>query len=237
MDQYYKIAGLTVKMDTFGRTADLAFPYRIDPCPNADITIESDLQDIKAARPRTPDEILAYIVTGRDFYAKLIDFEGIMLHASAIAVDGRAYLFSADSGVGKSTHTGLWRRVFGDERVRIINDDKPALRLKDGVWYACGTPWSGKYGLNHNLCYPLAGICFLERGQTNRMEPYTKNDVVFQFLKQTYRSADPERSEKILSLIGSLLERVPVWRLECNTNPEAAYIAWEAMAEKAREEA
>lgn len=229
MYQYYRIADLTVKMNTFGYTADLALPYLIDSCPNADITIEADFQSLKATYPHTPDEIFEYIVTGRDFYAKLVDFTGMMLHASAIAMDGQAYLFSADSGVGKSTHSRLWQQVFGDQRVTIINDDKPALRLRDGVWYVYGTPWSGKYGLNHNLCYPLAGICFLERSKTNKIVPYTKNDIVFQFLKQTYRPKDTKRSDKLLTLIGDLLETIPVWQLECNMEPEAAYIAWETM--------
>ena len=229
MYQYYRIAGLTVKMDAFGFTRDLAQPYSIDSCSQADITIETDFRDLKAAYPNAPDAIFEYLVTGKDFYTKLIDHAGMMLHASAIAVDGKAYLFSADSGVGKSTHTRLWRQVFGDERVTMINDDKPALRLREGIWYACGTPWSGKYGLNRNLCCPIAGICFLERGSENRIEPYTNHDVVFQFLKQTYRPKDVQYSNKLLSLIESLLEKIPVWRMECNREPEAAHTAWEAM--------
>lgn len=78
----------------------------------------------------------------------------------------------ADSSVGKSTHTGLWRQVFGDERVKILNDDKPALRFEKGIWYAYGTPWSGKYGMNLNLRYPVAGICFLKQGAQNKIESY-----------------------------------------------------------------
>ncbi|MBQ8610440.1 MAG: hypothetical protein IJ412_01900 [Oscillospiraceae bacterium] len=233
MDQYYRIAGLTVKMDAFGFTRDLAQPYSIDSCSRADITIEVDFRDLKAAYPNASEEIFEYLVTGRDFYSKLVDHAGMMLHASAIAVDGRAYLFSADSGVGKTTHTRLWRQVFGEERVAIINDDKPALRFRDGVWYAYGTPWSGKYGLNQNLCCPVAGICFLERGSKNRIEPYTNNDIIFRFLKQTYRSGNEQYSDKLLSLIESLLEKIPVWRLECNMEPEAAYTAWEAMTKGA----
>ena len=49
-----------------------------------------------------------------------------MLHSSAVVADGKAYLFTADSGTGKSTHTQLWPRMFGD-RAYILNDDKPAL--------------------------------------------------------------------------------------------------------------
>lgn len=229
MYQYYKIAGLTVKMDTFGRTADLAFPYRIEPCSHVDITIDSTYQVLKAFAPDADDDLCEYLASGRVFYRSLLSFDGMMLHASAIAVDGKAYLFSADSGIGKSTHVGLWRRLLGDERVRIINDDKPALRLENGTWYVYGTPWSGKYGLNLNLRYPLAGICFLERSPENKIEPYTKSDIVFRFLKQTYRSKKAQIQQKTLSHIGSLLEKVPVWRLECNMEQEAAALSYTAM--------
>jgi hypothetical protein len=229
MYHYYKIADLMVKMDTFGRTADLAFPYRIEPSDHVDITIDPGYQIIKTLRPDADDDLCEYLASGRVFYRHLLDFDGIMLHASAVAVDGKAYLFSADSGTGKSTHVGLWRRLLGDERVRIINDDKPALRLENGTWYVYGTPWSGKYGLNHNLRCPLAGICFLERAPGNKIEPYTKSDLVFRFLKQTSRSKKAKIQEKTLSLIGNLLEKVPVWRLECNMELEAAVLSYSAM--------
>lgn len=229
MYQYYKIAGLTVKMDTFGRTAELALPYRIDPCPEADITIDPGYHILKAFAPDADDEMCEYMASGRVFYRNLLRFDGLMLHASAIAVDGKAYLFSADSGVGKSTHVGLWQQLFGEERVRIINDDKPALRLEDGVWYAYGTPWSGKHGINRNLRCPLAGICFLERGEINKIQPYAGSDIVFRLLKQTYRSKNTQLKEKTLSHIGSLLEKVPMWRLECNMEPEAAMLSYNAM--------
>lgn len=229
MYHYYKIAGLTVKMDTFGRTADLAFPYRIAPCSHADITIDPNYQVLKAVQPEAEDDLCEYLASGRIFYRRLLNFDGMMLHASAVAVDGKAYLFSADSGTGKSTHVGLWRQLLGDERVRIINDDKPALRLENGTWYVYGTPWSGKYGLNLNLRCPLAGICFLQRAPVNKIEPYTNSDIVFRFLKQTYRSKKAHIQEKTLSHIGSLLEKVPVWRLECNMEPAAAVLSYRAM--------
>ena len=34
-----------------------------------------------------------------------------------------------DNGTGKSTHARLWRETFGD-RVWMINDDKPLLRIE-----------------------------------------------------------------------------------------------------------
>lgn len=228
--EYYTIAGLTVAMHTFGRTELLARPYRAQPDTPADITIVPNYEILKRQRPGISDDACEYIASGRSFYGQLIDFDGFMLHASAIAVDGKAYLFSADSGTGKSTHTALWRQVLGSDRVTILNDDKPALRRINGIWYACGTPWCGKDGLNQNLCCPIAGICFLERSPVNRIVPYEKPDVLFRFLNQTYRFVNSQTSEKLLQLLGSLMEAVPLWQLECNMDPSAAQLSYAAMA-------
>lgn len=232
MEQYYTIAGLTVQMDTFGRTEQLARPYRIQASGPADIVITPDRETLKRQRPGIPEDACEYICTGRSFYGQLIGFDGFLLHASAISVDGNAYLFSADSGTGKSTHAALWQQVLGTDRVSFINDDKPALRRINGIWHACGTPWCGKDGLNQPLCCPIAGICFLERNTINRIRPYEKPDILFQFLKQTYRFVNSRTSETLLQLIGSLMDSVNVWQLECNMDPSAAQLAYAAMTAK-----
>ena len=72
---------------------------------------------------------------------KLIDRDVLLVHGSAVVADGSAYLFIAPSGTGKSTHTALWTKTFG-ERVFIINDDKQLLRIgSDGVITTYATPW------------------------------------------------------------------------------------------------
>lgn len=83
--------------------------------------------------PSVADDRLEYIYAGGQFNRKILDYGGIMIHASAVAVDGKAYLFSAPCGTGKSTHTKQWQKYFGAERAVIINDDKPVLyRNSDG---------------------------------------------------------------------------------------------------------
>lgn len=230
MHKYYEIAGLRVKMNTFGRTAELAEPYSVAPFGEAEVTIEPDYGPFRRRHPMASDESCEYICSGRDFYYKLIGFDGFMLHASAIEVEGKAYLFSADSGVGKSTHTRLWQEVFGTERVSIINDDKPALRIINGVWHACGTPWCGKDGQNRNCCVPVEGICFLERAEQNSISPYGDHDIVYRILSQTYRSANMQINAKLLELLANLIDSVKLWHLCCNMEHEAARIAFEAMA-------
>lgn len=233
MEQYYKIAGLTVKMDSFGRTVEQAAPYACPPCEAPQIVIESNWPEMKAKYPSWPDELGEYMATGSSFYKQLLDFGGMMLHSSAVVVDGQAYLFTADSGTGKSTHTKLWLQKFGD-RAFILNDDKPALRLEDDGWYAYGTPWSGKHDISVDTRVPLAGIAVVERGEENSIEPFGGITAIHAILKQVNRPKQKEYREKLLELLDKLITQVPVWKLRCNMEPEAAEVSYQAMSGKGR---
>lgn len=152
-----------------------------------------------------------------------------MLHSSAVVVDGKAYLFSANSGTGKSTHTGLWLQLFGD-RAYILNDDKPALRLEDGVWYAYGTPWSGKHDISVDARVPVGGIAMVHRGEENSIRPFYGKDAVLELMRQVNRPKDMQFRMKLLELLDQFFNLVPIWYLECNMDQEAAIVAYEAMS-------
>lgn len=232
MTQYYRIADLTVAMDTFGRTLEQAQPYLLEAGSDieADLQVTSNYEALKKDQPHLSVDDSEYISTGGNFYRQLISFDGMMLHASAVMMDGKAYLFSAPSGTGKSTHTTLWRKVFGEDRVRILNDDKPAMRRIDGKWYAFGTPWSGKYDISINEKVPLAGICMLGRGVENKIERYGGPKAIHAILEQTLRPKNPELMQKLLTLLSELLSEVPVWKMECNMDDEAALMSHKIMS-------
>jgi len=231
MKKNYKIAGITVTMDTFGYAEWVTLPYRIfnpePPCIEMDI----EWDWVKEKHPNMEDSICYLNAAAKKFYEYLNEFDGMVLHSSAVVLDGKAYLFSAQSGTGKSTHTAIWRQVFGDDRVRILNDDKPVIRFENGTWYAYGTPWSGKTTQNLNLKYPIGGIAFLERSEKNKIERYTDTDLIFKVLNQTSRPEDGKHIELLLSHINNLVSNVPFWRLQCNMEPEAAILAYERMSE------
>lgn len=225
----YRIADLTVKMDTFGKTASYAIPYMVRD-GEADITVQANYDFVQEKYPHLPKEDWEYMATCSSFYLQLLSYGGLRLHSSAVILDGSAYLFSANSGVGKSTHTALWRCCFGDEHVRLINDDKPAVRKKNGVWHAYGTPWSGKHGLNLNLDAQIAGIAFIERAEVNSIERMSGIEAVMEIMKQTGKARDYGNRKIMMELLDQLLTEVPIWKLHCNMDPEAAIVAYEAMS-------
>lgn len=229
MGHYYRIADLTVRMCPSGRTRVQAEPYRCEPVEQPDITIKGDGAYLLKHDPYLDADLCEYMYTGSSFYMHLLVHQGLMLHSSAVVMDGKAYLFSAPSGTGKSTHTQLWLRQFGS-RAFILNDDKPALRRVDGRWFAYGTPWSGKMDLNLPVSVPLAGICFLGRGEENTIEPLEVSKALPLLLNETIRPPKKELTVKMLELVDSLLSEVPVWEMKCNMDPQAALVSYAAMS-------
>lgn len=175
-----------------------------------------------------PPDYLETLAVYRKIAEKIPSYSAFLFHGSAISVDGVAYLFTAKSGTGKSTHTRLWRKKFGNRAV-MINDDKPLILEKDNDFFVCGTPWSGKHSMDTNLIVPLKGICLLTRAETNHIEQISSKSAYPALLTQTYRPKDPEAMAKTLDLLGQLLKTVPIWKLGCNMESEAADVAYEKM--------
>lgn len=165
-----------------------------------------------------------YIWTGQLFNRTLLEHNGMMVHSSCIEKDGYAYLFSADSGTGKSTHTHLWLKNLPG--TRLINDDKPALVYDDEKWYACGTPFSGKHDKSANVKIPVRAIVFLERSETNYVEKISVAEATKRLIKQTIRPIDMSLAYKMLEKADLLLRHVPVFLLHCNMDDEAAIISY-----------
>ena len=213
------------------RCRDYLYSGTEDP----DIVIDPEDFQYDLYDPRVTKELVIYLETGWLFGSQLLMHDGLYLHASAVELDGKAYLFSADSGVGKSTHTRLWQQLHGS-KARIINDDKPALRCLDGVWYAYGTPWCGKDGINQNRRVPLAGICFLKRGERNAIVQLSSMEVLQRIMTQTmHKFTRKEKTTALLSHLDKLLSQIPVFELECLPDEAAARLSYETMRRKAEE--
>lgn len=151
----------------------------------------------------------------------------LTVHGSSLLFEGKAYLFCAPSGTGKSTHTGLWRTAFG-EKVVMISDDQPLVAFDDqGGVLCCGSPYNGKDKLGSNIKAPIGGICVCERGNTNRIERLSPADAVQQLAPNVYIPAETELAAKALLLTKKLAQQLPVYRFHFNMDPYSAIYAME----------
>lgn len=227
-----RIAGLKVLINILERENRLiaqTAQYREDFSGNPDIVIGfpySFLERRVEENPSVPLSEMEYVWTGYEFCRRLLEFGGFVLHASAVAYKGKAYLFSAPSGTGKSTHTSLWEKCFGEEAF-IINDDKPAIILENEKIVVCGTPWSGKTDKNKNVSVPLGGICFIERGKENSIEKVNLSSAAAMILGQTLRYPSVEFMSALLDFLNKNLRNIPVFKMKCNISLEAAKMSYE----------
>ncbi len=227
----YLIAGLMVSMNVqYAFLADRAEKYLRDFDGEPDIIINPEpekLQKMHEEYPSLTEGEVEYLATGGIFYFALLRYGGLMIHSSCIAFDGKAYLFTADSGTGKSTHTSLWQQYI--DGVTMINDDKPAVRLIDGRFYAIGTPWSGKHDHNCDVTVPIGGIVLLKRGTENKIYPAKSIETVPFFMRQTMFPSRPENADRLADLLDRLIEAVPIYKLECDMSEDAVKTSFEQL--------
>lgn len=237
----YKIADKIVKITSIYNNVHMkCADYHFEGKP--EISVETKAKDIEYERwisrntAITNGEIpvehsepyLETLAVYRKIADELANSNCFLFHGSAIAVDGKAYIFTAKSGTGKSTHTALWRKLFGHRAV-MINDDKPLIRITDDGAVVYGTPWCGKHNLSTNTSAPLEAVCILTRSEKNNIKRIDSRAALPILLQQSYRSSDPKITSLILGLVCTLAEKIPIYKLGCNMELEAAQVAYNGM--------
>ena len=169
---------------------------------------------------------LDYIYIGNAFNMKVSAVGGLMIHSSSIAVNGKALLFSAPSGTGKSTHTNLWQVVHGD-KMQFINDDKPVIRFSGDTPIVCGTPFSGKTDINNNIEVPMGAYIYLERGDKDSIERMNIKESLYCLTEQTIRpSVDKSLYLRNLDSIEKIVANIPCYRLKCTPTTNAVDVVY-----------
>ena len=235
------LAGIPIELCTLLPSLKNIEGYETDAPPA--FTVRTTKQDILSERRKSIAECayehipypnhspaeLENTAVYRKIAEMLPDHDGFVFHGSAVAVGEKAFLFTAKSGTGKTTHTTLWlKNIKGSF---VVNGDKPIIRLIDDKPFVCGTPWMGKenYGCNKNV--PLSAICFLNRGAENRIEKAEFGQVYPRLLGQTYRPENGARMVKTIKLLEKIGRSVPIYELFCNMEDEAAFVAFEGMTD------
>lgn len=230
----YKIADLIVEYQAkFDITNKRSEKYRYNENKNdrnfkiiaSDESIKKEMEEDELLTP----ELAEYMIIGTNFYKGLLNYKGCLLHSSAVVIDNEAYLFSADCGVGKSTHTSLWLKYLSKKNPYILNDDKPAIRIMDDGIYVYGTPFSGKHDISQNTKAKLKGICFIERGNKNSIKRLQPKEAVTLFFEQTVRKLTKEQMLKLLDIMDIILKEIPIYKLYCDMSEEAVQLSYKTM--------
>lgn len=228
----YRIADLIIEIhSTYDYTSRMCAPYLVQT-GEPDMCICVDEQEISAED--TPDQphsrgYLESLAIYRKIAEKMAVYNGFLAHGAVIAQQGCAYMFCAPSGTGKTTHIRLWQSLYPD--TLVINGDKPLIREICGKFYAFGTPWAGKEGLQTNVGMPLCGMCILKRGEQNIIKPISADKVMAAVAPHVYFPTDASAAHT-LSLLAQLTKQIPVYTLSCNVSAEAAQLSYRTLHQK-----
>lgn len=183
--------------------------------------IECSSADIFCLPPRDDsltDELIPVI---RLLFARYAQTKGqLFLHSASLLYQGKAWLFSGSSGTGKSTHTNLWHTLWGTP---VLNGDLNLLALKDGKPIVYGTPWCGTSGISDNASHPLGGIVLLKQDSREQLVLLTPDEQIIGLLQRVISPSDTASHLcKNLEVIKEITKQIPVVRLHCTKEPQAA---------------
>ncbi len=148
-----------------------------------------------------------------------------LLHSASVILDGRVYAFSAPSGMGKSTHAALWRKLYGAED---FNGDLLALRAGEIPVMAHGIPWSGSSGITRRAALPLGGVFFLERAEKNRVEPLAGMASLILLCRRLFADhVSPGALTQTMNAMAETAKALPCAKLYCTMEDEACRLAVE----------
>ena len=135
---------------------------------------------------------------------------GMLMHASSVVLDGRAYLFTGVSESGKTTISRL-----APPDAHVLTDEMSFIRLEDGAYYAYGTPFAGELAKpGENLRAPLAAIHLLAKGPDNRIEPMGPAEAVRTVMANVlYFARDDALTAQVFDNAIALATAVPVRHL------------------------
>lgn len=188
----------------------------------AEIVMAAESEHRVSAAAMKSAMLLAYVVA-------TIGNGTLVVHASAIVCDGRAWLFQGKSGTGKSTHSRLWTgHVAG---AALLNDDHPVVRVRqDGGIMAYGSPWSGKTHCYRHASAPLGAMVRIRRSLANSMRRLPKLEA---FASLTASMLDAPFHARLClcrhAAIESIIAAVPCYELRCLPEPASAMLCQSAL--------
>ena len=230
-DMKLSLAGLVIEISPrYEYTSNLVKDYVTEEgeCDFSVNVTDDDIQrEAEASEETYSKGYLESIALYRKIAEVIPRYDAIVFHGAVVAYEGRAYAFTARSGVGKTTHLRLWQKLLGD-KVTVLNGDKPIIRVINGIPYACGTPWRGKEGYGEAQMLPLSAIGFIERAQLPTVSPMGITEATMRLASQIYVPSSEKEAKAALGVLGKIISGVRFFRIEANMELESAKASYDA---------
>ncbi len=194
-----------------------------------DIEISDKEIEAESLTCKQPHDLVENLAIQRKIINILLTkYNAVFFHGSSVKYNNKGYVFTAPSGTGKSTHTALLKELLGD-KLTYINDDKPILKVEGDRVYVYGSPWNGKHNLGENTSAQLKSICFIARGEENKILQISAEKSIKYLLKQTVGFDDANTAEKLLEVLSKIVSQSKFYVLYCNKDISAAKCSFEGM--------
>ena len=158
-------------------------------------------------------------------------YDGFLLHAAFLTIDGGGVAILAPSGTGKSTLAGALAARLSD-RCRIINGDKPLVRRIDGRFYAYGTPFCGKEGWYRKESAPIEKLIFLRRSDIDTVTPMKSAEAFPRLYEAVHLPKDSATLARVPALLSALLSTVTCYDAALTKEKSAAECVYYALSRK-----
>lgn len=159
------------------------------------------------------------------FLLKVSETGAMMLHSSSVLYKGGLVLFSASSGTGKSTHAGIWNKIFATP---VINGDTNLIVIKDENAVVYGTPWCGTSNIYTSESFPLKSIVFLKQGPEDIISSLNEAEsaikIFSRLINPLWSLTDAETISWNVEILSS---KIKCASLECTMNDSAAFVCKE----------
>ena len=151
--------------------------------------------------------------------AALAQKQGLIIHSSTILWNGQGVMFSAPSGIGKSTHTHLWKQLYDTP---ILDGDATACRMVNGVPIVYGLPWCGTSGEFINKNVTLGAIVFLQQAKENSIEKLDLQETIIRLAARCFLLPwNNELMNQFLDTVQEIAESTDCYLLNCLPDSDA----------------
>ena len=155
----------------------------------------------------------------------LPNYDGLIAHGACIEYRNKCYMFVAPSGTGKTTHIKLWLKHLND--VKVINGDKPIIRLINNEPIVFGTPYNGKEHMGCNCFSKLDSIIIVNRSDIDSILEVNINDYIQDIINKIY--IPNNKVLEVFDLVNVLFKNIKVYVLNCTMSDSAFEVAYKTL--------